>query len=83
MVIDNIQDLDLLTGTQNNVEDQEGKHKIPIFWKIVFDIKVLICVFHFMILYDFAALVYFDYIRLTCKKKLKLHKTKNQRGIFI
>ena len=32
MVIDNIQDLDLLTGiTQNNVEDQEGKHKIPIF----------------------------------------------------
>ena len=31
MVIDNIQDLDLLTGTQNNVEDQEGKHKISIF----------------------------------------------------
>ena len=32
MVIDNIQDLDLLTDcTQNNVEDQEGKHKISIF----------------------------------------------------
>ena len=31
MVIDNIQDLDLLTGTQNNVEEQEGKRKIPSF----------------------------------------------------
>ena len=37
-----------------------------------------------MILYDFAALVYFDYIRLTCKKKLKVAQDeKSKRHFYI